>query len=85
MRVIAAGYAGQGIRANCVLPGVTDTRVNRPFLEDPDLRREMLAAIPLGRVADPGEVAAVAAFLASDDAAYVTGAVYTVDGGLTAI
>lgn len=85
MRTIASGYAEQGIRANCVLPGVTDTRVNRPFLEDPALRTEMLGAIPLRRVGTPAEVAAVAAFLASDDAAYVTGAIYAVDGGLTAI
>ena len=85
MRAIAAGYAQSSIRANCVLPGAMDTRVNRRFLEDPELRAELLRLIPLGRVGDPAEVAAVVAFLASDDASYVTGAIYAADGGWSAV
>lgn len=85
MRAIAAGYAQSSIRANCVLPGAMDTRVNRPFLDDPEQRAELLRLIPLRRPGDPAEVAAVVAFLASDDASYVTGAIYAADGGWSAV
>ena len=54
MRAIAAGYAQSSIRANCVMPGAMDTRVNRPFLDDPELRAELLRPIPLGRPGRPG-------------------------------
>lgn len=85
MRVIAAGYAEHGIRANCVLPGVMNTRANAPLVADPEQLASVLNTVPLRRMGQPDDVAAVAAFLVSDDAAYVTGSVYTVDGGLTAI
>jgi NAD(P)-dependent dehydrogenase (short-subunit alcohol dehydrogenase family) len=85
MRALAAGYAQSSIRANCVMPGLMDTRVNRPFLDDPGQRAEVLRPIPLRRPGDPAEVAAVVAFLASDDASYVTGAIYAADGGWTAV
>ena len=85
MRAIAAAYAGAGVRANCVLPGFTETRVNRSILDDPAALAATLAPIPLGRPGDPAEIANVVAFLASDQASYVTGAVYHADGGLTAV
>lgn len=84
-RVVAAGYASRGIRANAVVPGFTETRVNQPVLDDPELLSAALAMIPLGRPGAPTEVASVVSFLLSDDAAYVTGAVWAADGGLTAI
>jgi NAD(P)-dependent dehydrogenase (short-subunit alcohol dehydrogenase family) len=84
VRVTAIDFARDGIRVNGVLPGITETPMNHWWLEDEQARADMAAQIPLGRPAQPHEVAAVVAFLASDDAAYVTGALWSVDGGLTA-
>jgi NAD(P)-dependent dehydrogenase (short-subunit alcohol dehydrogenase family) len=84
VRVSAIDFAREAIRVNGVLPGITDTPMNHWWLEDPQARAEMAAQIPVGRPARPEEIAAVVAFLASDDAAYVTGALWAVDGGLTA-
>jgi 3-oxoacyl-[acyl-carrier protein] reductase len=85
VRAMSADYAGDAIRVNAVLPGITETPMNRWWTEDPATREQVLAPVPLGRAARPEEIAAVAAFLASDDASYVTGALWTVDGGLTAV
>jgi len=85
MRVIATGYSKQGIRANAVIPGFTDTRANKSVFEDEALLAEVLSTIPLGRAADPAEIAAAVSFLVSDDASYVTGAIVAVDGGITAV
>jgi NAD(P)-dependent dehydrogenase (short-subunit alcohol dehydrogenase family) len=85
VRVIASGYAQYGIRANAVVPGFTDTRANKVVFEDPELLEQVLETIPLRRAGTPEEVASVIAFLASDEAAYVTGAVWSADGGATAI
>ena len=84
-RVIASGYAGDGIRANAVIPGFTDTRANKVVFDDPVVLEQVLKTIPLGRAGTPDEVAAVVSFLASDAAAYVTGAIWAADGGITAI
>jgi NAD(P)-dependent dehydrogenase (short-subunit alcohol dehydrogenase family) len=85
VRVLAADYAGDGIRVNGVLPGLTRTPMNEWWLGDAGRVAEALRAVPLGRIAEPEEVAAVIAFLASDEASYVTGALWAVDGGLTAV
>jgi len=87
-RVIAVDYAEAGIRCNCVCPGDMDTpMLRRSFARAEDgvaMRREMEAAYPLKRIADPREVARVIVFVLSDSASFMTGAVIPVDGGLTA-
>jgi NAD(P)-dependent dehydrogenase (short-subunit alcohol dehydrogenase family) len=84
-RVIATGYAADGIRCNVVVPGFTATPLVSSILDDPAEKQRTLATVPMGRPGTPEDVAAVMAFLASDEARYVTGALFTVDGGQTAI
>jgi NAD(P)-dependent dehydrogenase (short-subunit alcohol dehydrogenase family) len=85
MRVLAADYAPEGIRVNGVMPGFTATRAADAILADPDQLAAINALIPMRRPATPDEIAAMMAWVASDDAGYCTGAVFTVDGGMTAI
>jgi 3alpha(or 20beta)-hydroxysteroid dehydrogenase len=72
-----------GIRVNSIHPGPADTSMMARVKADPAVLQAMVASIPMGRLGKPAEVAAVAVFLASDAAAYVTGAEYFVDGGWT--
>jgi len=82
-RTLALEFAGHGIRVNAVGPGATITPINRAWANDP-VKAEMVARhIPLNRAASADEIAGVCAFLASDDAAYITGQTIFVDGGLT--
>lgn len=80
-RALAVDWAPFGITVNVVGPGVTDTPLSAASLADPERRAWLLGKIPFGRVAQPREIAKVVAFLASDAAAYVTGAYLPVDGG----
>ena len=83
-REIAVQYARRGIRANAVCPGPVRTPLTDVFLDTDEKRQRRLGNIPVGRFGEAEEVAAVVAFLASDAAAFVTGACYSVDGGITA-
>jgi glucose 1-dehydrogenase len=82
-RTLALEYASRGIRVNGVGPGATVTPINRAWIEDPDKRRQVEEHIPMRRAGDSDEMAGVVCFLASDDAAYITGQTVFVDGGLT--
>lgn len=82
-KTLALEYAGHGIRVNAIGPGATITPINRAWVDDP-MKREMVEAhIPMARAGEAWEMGAAAAFLASDDAAYITGQTLFVDGGLT--
>jgi NAD(P)-dependent dehydrogenase (short-subunit alcohol dehydrogenase family) len=87
-RSLALDEAVYGIRVNAICPGYTRTRMVMSGVgsgEDPaEAEREMLAIQPLGRIAEPIEIANVVAFVASDEASFVTGAAILVDGGLSA-
>ncbi|MFE7532031.1 SDR family NAD(P)-dependent oxidoreductase [Kitasatospora sp. NPDC057542] len=79
-RIWAAEYGPAGVRVNAVLPGVIETEGVQASLADEN-RSDFLAMTPAGRVGLPGEVAEAVAFLVSDAASYVNGALLTVDGG----
>jgi glucose 1-dehydrogenase len=82
MRDLAVELGPAGITVNNIAPGAINTPINTSLLADKPKLDALLANIPLGRLGEPGEVAGVAAFLASDDGAYVTGSTYFIDGGL---
>ncbi|MBV9193131.1 MAG: glucose 1-dehydrogenase [Solirubrobacterales bacterium] len=82
-RTLALEYAARGIRVNGIGPGATVTPINRAWIDDP-VKREMVEShIPMRRAGTADEMGAVACFLASDNAAYITGQTIFVDGGLT--
>ena len=86
-RALALETAARNIRVNCVCPGVIDTPLTRSFLQGADaaeLEREFAEVAPLGRMGTAREIANCIAFLASDEASFMTGAAMLVDGGTTA-
>lgn len=82
-RTLALEYAGQNIRVNAVAPGATVTPINKAWTDDPKKRSEVESHIPMRRAGTSEEMAGVVAFLASGEAAYITGQTLYVDGGLT--
>ncbi len=82
-RTLALEYAGNDIRVNGIGPGATITPINRAWVDDPAKAEQVTRHIPLNRAGTADEMGGVACFLASDDAAYITGQTIFVDGGLT--
>jgi len=80
----AKELAAHDIRVNAVLPGLTDTKFATALTQNPDILKPMLRLIPLGRIAEPEEIAPMIAFLCSPAASYITGASFAVDGGYLA-
>jgi len=80
-RNMSAEMTPRGIRVNCVHPGLIDTPMTEWVMKNPEILPQVLAQISLGRAGQPREIGAVAAFLASDEASYVTGQSLHVDGG----
>jgi NAD(P)-dependent dehydrogenase (short-subunit alcohol dehydrogenase family) len=83
-RDMAVHFARDGVRVNALCPGFVYTPLTRKLTEDPATREFLVERHPMGRLGQPGEIAAAALFLASDDASFITGACLPVDGGYTA-
>ena len=83
-RSLAVEWGPDGIRVNGVLPWFTRTEMLKKVLEDAAFEQELIAATPLGRLAEPADIARVVVFLALPDSAYVTGQLIAVDGGYLA-
>ncbi len=83
-RAMAIDHASDGIRVNAICPGVTDAGSTQWMRAHPAIMQGFADRLPMGRMGEPDEMAGAIAFLASDDASYVTGANLVVDGGLTA-
>lgn len=82
---IAVDYAADGIRANAICPGMVETPMTQWRLDQPELRTAIEAKVPMGRVAQPDDIADAVALLASDHLAYMTGHGLVIDGGFTAL
>ncbi|MCE9652175.1 MAG: SDR family oxidoreductase [Nitrosarchaeum sp.] len=81
---IAVEYARRHIRCNCVNPGIINSGMIKPYLDDPQARKVLEERLPLARIGEPEDVANAVLFLASDEANWITGTILNVDGGKTA-
>lgn len=84
-RTVAAAYADKNIRVNTVVPAYTETGLVTAISDDPASRAAIIGRIPLGRAGTPHDVEGIMVFLASDDGAFATGAMFTVDGGMSTL
>ncbi len=81
---IAVEYARSNVRCNCVNPGIINSGMIKPYLDDPEARKILEDRLPLNRIGEPIDVANAALYLASDEANWITGIILNVDGGKTA-
>jgi NAD(P)-dependent dehydrogenase (short-subunit alcohol dehydrogenase family) len=84
-KLVAGQYGGRGVRVNCICPGATAGEGMGASWRDPAVANRSIPRIPLARIGEPEDIAGLAAYLLSDDAAYVTGQVIAADGGATAM
>jgi NAD(P)-dependent dehydrogenase (short-subunit alcohol dehydrogenase family) len=84
-KAMALDHAAEQIRVNCICPGIVETEMVARFGMDEAGRRQRIAMHPIGRFGQPEDIAGTAVFLASDEAAWITGAAFPVDGGYTAM
>lgn len=84
-RAMAIAYARSGIRVNAIIPGTMDTPMNRYLLSGDASRDRYRSAVPMGRLGRREDIEGLAVYLASDESAYATGALYMCDGGTTAV
>ena len=82
-KTLALEYAARGIRVNAIAPGATITPINQDWIDHPEKKALVESHIPMARAGTAEEMAAAVAFLASDDASYITGQTLFIDGGLT--
>jgi NAD(P)-dependent dehydrogenase (short-subunit alcohol dehydrogenase family) len=83
-KAAAIEYAGKGIRINAIAPGLVETAMTKHWFDDPNIRRHFLANSPIGRIAQPEEIAGAVVFLCSDFASFTAGQTLVIDGGYTA-
>ena len=83
-RALALELAQEKITVNGISPGVCDTEINTPLMQNPELRAQFLSKIPVGRFGEPREIGKLAVYLCSEEAGFITGTDIVIDGGWTA-